>query len=43
MKRSLVDEPAAALVLITGRKEVHGNSDPDQSGKAVDLVKTVGK
>ncbi|ELK06940.1 Zinc finger CW-type PWWP domain protein 1 [Pteropus alecto] len=32
MKRSLVNEPAAALVPITGRKEVHGNSDPDQSG-----------
>lgn len=32
VKRSLGNEPAAATIPINGRKEVHGNSDPDQSG-----------
>lgn len=35
MNRSLGNEPAAAPVPIRGRKEVHGNSDPDQPGKAL--------
>ncbi|XP_019485485.1 PREDICTED: zinc finger CW-type PWWP domain protein 1 isoform X2 [Hipposideros armiger] len=30
VKRPLVNEPAAAPVPITGSKEVHGNSDPEQ-------------
>ncbi|XP_054570244.1 zinc finger CW-type PWWP domain protein 1 [Eptesicus fuscus] len=32
VKRSLGNEPAAAPVLIMGKKKVHGNSDPDQPG-----------
>ncbi|KAM8779087.1 zinc finger CW-type PWWP domain protein 1 isoform 4-T6 [Rhynchonycteris naso] len=32
MKRSLGNEPVATPIPITGRKEVHGNSDPDQPG-----------
>ncbi|XP_032966426.1 zinc finger CW-type PWWP domain protein 1 isoform X2 [Rhinolophus ferrumequinum] len=32
MKRYLVNKPVAAPVPITGRKEVHGNSDPEQPG-----------
>ncbi|XP_074184433.1 zinc finger CW-type PWWP domain protein 1 isoform X2 [Rhinolophus sinicus] len=32
MKRSLVNEPAAAPVPVTGSKEVHGNSHPEQPG-----------
>ncbi|XP_036990817.2 zinc finger CW-type PWWP domain protein 1 [Artibeus jamaicensis] len=32
MNRSLGNEPAAVPVPIRGRKEVHGNSDPDEPG-----------
>ncbi|KAM5328387.1 zinc finger CW-type PWWP domain protein 1 isoform 1-T1 [Glossophaga mutica] len=32
MNSSLGNEPAAVPVLIRGRKEVHGNSDPDEPG-----------
>lgn len=43
VKRSLGNEPAAAPVLIMGKKKVHGNSDPDQPGKALDFGKSLGK
>lgn len=42
MKRYLVNKPVAAPVPITGRKEVHGNSDPEQPGKALDFGKQWG-